>query len=90
MEVKNFKETKGTVSCLRQPTKFFELKRNQFLDCQSKMLKKRLKIIVANAQLSVTFIWQLAGRNFGAPKNMRGSLFSSFGVLGGLKKSLGS
>ena len=41
--------------------------------------KRSLKILVTNVQLSVTFAtgW--------APKNMGGSLFSSFGVLGGLR-----
>ena len=41
--------------------------------------KRSLKILVTNVQLSVTFAtgW--------APKNMGGSLFSSFGVFGGLR-----
>ena len=63
--------------------KVFRLKRSQFLECQSKTLKVASKFLLPmlNFQLHL----RPAGRNFGAPQNMGESLFSSFGVLGGLR-----
>ena len=52
---------------LKQNTKFFDLKRNQFLQCQSKTLN------VASRP---------AGPNFGAPKNMGGLRFQVLGLRG--------
>lgn len=39
VKVKNFKETRGKFLAWNKKTKFFGLKRRQFLECQSKMLK---------------------------------------------------
>ena len=66
----------GVSSLLNQNTKIFDLKRNQFLECQSKTLK------FLSPMLNLQSYWRPTGRNFGAPKNMGGLCFQVLGSLG--------
>ena len=81
MEVKNVEETSGTFLARNKTQSFFYLKRNQFLECQSKTLKEASKFF---RFLSPTLNFQSHLRPAG-PKKYGGSLFSSFVVLGGLR-----
>ena len=78
VELKTLKRQGVTkVSFLKQNTAFFNLKRNQFLECQSKMLKEASKFLLP--MLNFQSHWRPVGCNFGAPKNMGGLCFQVLG-----------
>ena len=82
----NIRRDQGQVPCLKQNTKFFDLKRHQVLESQSKTLKVSSNFL--SPMLSLQSYWRPTGHNFGAPKNKRGLCFQvlgSLGVLGGLR-----
>ena len=74
-KLKTLKRHGLLVSCFKQNTKCFNLKRNQFLECQSKTLK-----IVSKLSLTLNFQshWRPAGRNFSTQK-MGGLCFQVLG-----------
>ena len=62
---------------MKQNTKIFDLKRNQFLEiCHSETLK------FLSPMLNLQSYWRPTSRNFGAPKNMGGLCFQVLGSLG--------
>ena len=64
------------VSSLLETKQSFSLKWNQFLECQSEMLK------FLSPMLNLQSYRRPTGRNFGAPKNMEGLCFQVLGSLG--------